>query len=52
MTKEQTFEFSGPTVEEAVEKGLSELGLSADDVVVEVLDEGKRNLFQIGRAHV
>lgn len=45
MTKEQTFEFSGPTVEEAVEKGLSELGLSADDVVVEVLDEGKRNLF-------
>ncbi|NLE93022.1 MAG: KH domain-containing protein, partial [Chloroflexi bacterium] len=35
-----------PTVEEAIEKGLEQLGLDRDDVDVEVLDEGKRNLFR------
>lgn len=41
-----TYEFTGPTVEEAVEKGLEELGLTRGDVDVEVLDEGKRNVFR------
>ena len=34
--------FTGKTVEEAVETGLSELGLTREDVEVEVLDEGKK----------
>jgi len=38
-------EFSGKDVEEAIEKGLKELGLSRDDVEVKILDEGKAGLF-------
>ena len=41
-----TLEVIAATVEEAVEKGLSDLGLTREDVDVEVLDEGKRNLFR------
>ena len=37
-----------PTVEEAVEKGLKDLGLSEEAVDVEVLDAGSRGLFGIG----
>lgn len=47
MSKERTtLEVLAPTVEEAIEKGLEQLGLDRDDVDVEVLDEGKRNLFR------
>jgi spoIIIJ-associated protein len=38
-------EFSGKNVEEAIEKGLKELGLSREDVEVKILDEGKAGLF-------
>jgi spoIIIJ-associated protein len=38
-------EFSGRNVEEAIEKGLKELGLSRDDVQVEILHEGGAGLF-------
>ncbi len=38
-------EFSGKDVEEAIEKGLKEIGLSRDDVEVKILDEGKAGLF-------
>jgi spoIIIJ-associated protein len=39
-----------PTVEEALEKGLAELGLSRDEVEIEVLDEGSKGLFSfVGR---
>jgi spoIIIJ-associated protein len=41
-------EMIAPTIEEAVEKGLEELGLSEDRVEIEVLDEGSRGLFSIG----
>ncbi|MFZ3070359.1 MAG: RNA-binding cell elongation regulator Jag/EloR [Anaerolineaceae bacterium] len=41
-----TLEVIAPTIEEAVDKGLSELGLTEEDVEVEILDEGKRNLFR------
>jgi spoIIIJ-associated protein len=37
-----------PTVEEAIEKGLAELGLSRDQVEVKVLDEGGRGLLGFG----
>jgi spoIIIJ-associated protein len=49
MSEERTkLEIIAPSVEEAVEKGLQELGLSEDDVDVEVLDEGKKGLLGLG----
>lgn len=47
-TTRATLEIIAPTVEEAVEKGLSDLGLSRDLVEVEVLDAGARGLFGLG----
>jgi len=44
--KKTTLEVIAPTVEEAIDKGLSELGLTREDVDIEVLDEGKRNIFR------
>ncbi|MBQ9118114.1 MAG: protein jag [Clostridia bacterium] len=38
-------EFSGKTVEEAVKKGLEELGLTEETAEIRVLDEGKKGLF-------
>ena len=38
-------EFTGKTVEEAVEAGLKELSLTRDEVEIEVLDEGKKKLI-------
>jgi len=46
MNNRMTLEVIAPTVEEAIEKGLDQLGLAIADVEVEVLDEGKRNLFR------
>jgi len=37
-----------PTVKEAIDKGLAELGLSRDQVEVKVLDEGGRGLLGLG----
>ena len=50
----KVYEFMAATVEEAVAKGLDELGLEREDVNVEVLDEGKRNVFKFAsrQAHV
>ncbi|MGB8647492.1 MAG: RNA-binding cell elongation regulator Jag/EloR [Anaerolineae bacterium] len=40
-----SLEVRGRTVEEAIQKGLEELGLSRDQVEVELLAEGSRGLF-------
>jgi spoIIIJ-associated protein len=49
MSEERTkLEVIAPSVEEAIEKGLQELGLTEDDVEVEILDEGKKGLLGLG----
>jgi len=42
---EKNLEASGKSVEEAIEKGLAELGLARDAVQVEILNEGTRGLL-------
>jgi spoIIIJ-associated protein len=48
MNERTTLEKIAPTVEEAVAEGLAELGLTAEAVDVEVLDNGSRGLFGVG----
>lgn len=49
MSEERTkLEVIAPSVEEALEKGLNELGLREEDVDVEILDEGKKGLLGLG----
>ena len=45
-------EFTGKTVDEAVEKGLSELGLTKEQADIRVLEEGKKKLFGSVKARV
>lgn len=46
------YEFTGKTVEEAVEEGLKELGLSREEAEICVLEEGKKGLFKSVKARV
>jgi spoIIIJ-associated protein len=48
MNERATLEKIAPTVDEAVVEGLAELGLTAGEVDVEVLDNGSRGLFGVG----
>ena len=48
MNERTTLEKIAPTVDEAVTQGLTELGLGAEAVDVEVLDNGSRGLFGVG----
>ena len=41
-------EVTGKTKEEAIEKGLAQLGLDQDDVSIEILDLGKTGFLGIG----
>jgi len=43
-----TLEVIAPTIEEAIEKGLNDLGLPQEAVDIEILDEGSRGLFGLG----
>ena len=45
-------EFTGKTVEEAIEIGLKELGLTAEQADIRVLEEGKKKLFGSVKARV
>lgn len=46
-----TLEIIAPTVDEAISKGLADLGLPLEAVDVEVLDSGSRGLFGLGSRH-
>ncbi|MBU0512436.1 MAG: protein jag [Chloroflexi bacterium] len=46
--KRTTLEVIAPSVEEAIEKGLAELGLPTEAVEIEILDEGAKGLFGLG----
>jgi spoIIIJ-associated protein len=48
MNERTTLEKIAPTVEEAITNGLTELGMAAEAVDVEVLDTGSRGLFGVG----
>lgn len=52
MNEHTTLEIIAPTVEEALQQGLSQLGLTADAVSVEVLDSGTKGLFGLGGRQV
>jgi spoIIIJ-associated protein len=43
-----SLEMIAPTVEEAIQRGAHELGVTADDLTVEVLDEGSRGVLGVG----
>jgi spoIIIJ-associated protein len=48
MENRTHIEIIAPSPEEAIEEGLQELGLSEEDVQIEILDEGSKGLFGIG----
>ena len=49
MTEQRpTLEKIAPTIEEAIENGLDELGLPREAVDIEILDEGNKGLFGLG----
>lgn len=52
MNQQTTLEVIAPTVEEAIQQGLTQLGLTADQVSVEVLDSGSKGLFGLGGRQV
>ena len=47
-----TLEIIAPSVEEAIEQGLDQLGLPRDAVNVDVLDEGKNGFLGVGSRQV
>jgi spoIIIJ-associated protein len=47
-SKRATIEIIAPTINEAIEKGLTDLELTRDEVDIEILDEGSRGLFGFG----
>jgi len=50
--EERKNEFTAKTVDEAIELGLKELGLTLDEAEIEVLEEGKKKLFGSVKARV
>ncbi len=52
MPEKTTIEVIAPTVEDALSQGLTELGLTAADVSVEVLDSGGKGFLGMGKRQV
>ena len=52
MNEKPTLEIIAPTVEEALAQGLSQLGLPAEAVSMEVLDAGTKGIFGLGGRQV
>ena len=54
MNEGQSYEYRAKTVEGAVDEGLRRLGVSRDEIEIEVIDEGSRGILGIGAsdAHV
>lgn len=48
MSGERTIEAQGPDVEAAIASGLKELGLARDDVIVEIIEEGRKGILGLG----
>lgn len=48
MENRTHIEIIAPSPEEAIAEGLQELGLSEEDVQIEILDEGSKGLFGLG----
>ncbi len=44
----QPLDVTGSTLEEAIEKGLAELGLSRNDVIIEIVEEGSKGMLGFG----
>ena len=47
-TNSRNLEFTGKTVEEAIDKGLAELGISKEQAEITVLSQGSRGLLGLG----
>lgn len=41
--------YEAATIDEAVQLGLDDLGLSKDNVEIEILDEGKKGFLGLGK---
>lgn len=48
MSSDQMIEVQGTDVEAAIESGLEKLGLNRDDVIVEIIDEGRKGILGLG----
>lgn len=48
MNSERSIEVTGEDVEQAIENGLTQLGVGPNDVIVEVLEEPSRGMFGLG----
>ncbi len=48
---QKVIETKGSDVEAAIRDGLAKLGLSRDEVEIEILDQGSRGLLGIGSRH-
>ena len=48
MSAERSIEVTGETVDDAIAKGLAELGAAPTDVIVEVVEEASRGVFGLG----
>lgn len=48
MSAERSIEVTGENVDDAIAKGLAELGAAPSDVIVEVIEEASRGVFGLG----